>query len=85
MHCLIRYLRHTVLETIKEAIDDAKSIERSFNQFFVDYMVSVQDLNIELEIKKRFNRLNPTIQNVSRVDRYIQNTHEGLVSEHDKR
>lgn len=63
-----------MLETINDFIQSLPNI--SFDQFYNDYIASVQDSNIDDEIAYiiKHNALN-----LSMMDRLIQHTHERLM------
>ena len=62
-----------MLETIRKKIESVR--ELNFTGFFSEYVMSVQDRNIELEMKYLLKH--NTLENKS-VDYLIQNTYKGL-------
>lgn len=70
-----------MLETVKACIAELPDI--SFNEFYIQYMMAVQDVNIDLEIQMKLGKLSPSIKNVKSIDKLIHNTHEGLVNKDD--
>lgn len=66
---------YTMLETVKQAIDNLSDI--SFEEFYMQYVMSVQDTNIEREFSFLLDK---NILDVPNMGHLIQNTYEGLVS-----
>lgn len=64
-----------MLETIKSYIQ-ASANNVPFNQFYIEYVMSVQDENIERELYTMLHK-NADID-VMMMDRLINNTFEGL-------
>ena len=62
-----------MLETVKACIEDAP--KTSFSEFFQEYVLSVQDFNIDREFKYLVNR---NILGVTNMSALIQNTIERL-------
>lgn len=71
-----------MLEVIKDAIDAVPDIP--FHRFYIQYMLSVQDINIELEMGSTFKNVTLDVSALSSVDRLIHTTYEGLVNGYDK-
>ena len=68
-----------MLETIRKTIDDLP--DKSFEEFFNEYLMEVQDNSINLEVDYTFKKLHSDIVDISTV---ISNEFEGLVdNEHD--
>ena len=63
-----------MLGTIRETIDNLP--EQSFHQYFIEYMMKVQDSNIEAEFKHMIHHNDVTVLNIGNL---IQTTYEGLV------
>lgn len=63
-----------MLETVKAAIDSLPDI--SFEEYFMQYVLSVQDSNIEQEFLFLLDR---NILDVPNIGHLIQKTYEGLV------
>lgn len=66
-----------MLETVKQYIQDLDTT--SFQEFFVHYVLEVQDSNIESEVSSAFRRVSTEIDTLNYVDRLIDTDHEGLV------
>lgn len=63
-----------MLETIKRCINDVPNI--SFAQFYSEYILTVQDNNIESEFQYMIHH---NLLNTSMMDTIIQHTHERLI------
>ena len=66
-----------MLETIKKAIDDVP--DKSFEEYFNEYIMYVQDRSIDLEVEYTFKKLHRDLTDMSIV---IENEYEGLVAKH---
>ena len=64
-----------MLGTVKSFISDLHDI--SFNLYFVNYIIRIQDEDLENEF--RYLTSHNTIS-ISKVDKLIENTYESLVS-----
>mgnify|MGYP004640216293 CR=1 FL=1 len=64
-----------MLETVKQYINDIDNI--SFNLYFVNYMIKMQDIDLENEFKHVVSR---NCLSVSNMNKLISNTYEGLVN-----
>lgn len=63
-----------MLEIVKSCIENLDTI--SFNLYFVNYIIKVQDINLENEFKYLESH---NCMSISKVDKLISNTYEGLV------
>lgn len=66
-----------MLETVKQTIADLPDI--TFDEYFMNYVMSVQDRNIQLESASVFRNVSPDIKNVLSADRLVQKNFERLV------
>lgn len=64
-----------MLETISDYIQHIDDI--SFNLFYINYIIKMQDVDIENEFKRLSGSNSVNINNVSKL---IQSTYEGLVN-----
>lgn len=64
-----------MLEIVKSCIENLDTI--SFNLYFVNYIIKVQDINLENEFKYLASH---NCMSISKVDKLIENTYEGLVN-----
>lgn len=64
-----------MLGTVKSFISNLQDI--SFNLYFVNYIIRIQDEDLENEFKYLTSHNNISI---SKVDKLIENTYEGLVN-----
>lgn len=64
-----------MLGTVKSFISDLPDM--TFNLYFVNYIIRIQDEDLENEFKYLTSHNNISI---SKVDKLIENTYEGLVS-----
>lgn len=74
-----------MLETVIQCIEDSPNI--NFHQYFVDYMVKIQDSNIDLEVKqllnnaiKDLNIINLNLGKINSMDKLVTETFERLES-----
>lgn len=67
-----------MLKKVKKYIDKMKSSTEPFNVYFVNYMKSVQDKNIDREVRNmiRFNLLQ-----LSHIDQQIESDYRKLVND----
>jgi hypothetical protein len=63
-----------MLETVKGYINDLPKL--TFSEFFIQYMISIQDANIDRELNSLVNH-NNMLDSVM-IDRLINETIEGL-------
>ena len=68
-----------MLERVKELIQESVSDRTSFQEHYVRYMLSVQDMNIESEISSAFKRMSVEIDTMNKVDKLIENQHRKMV------
>ena len=62
-----------MLETLRQKIEAARSV--NFEEYFAQYVMSVQDRNIELELKYLLKHNSLKADSIGYL---IQNTYEGL-------
>lgn len=67
-----------MLKKVKKYVDKMKSSTESFSVYFVNYMKSVQDKNIDREVRNmlRFNLLQ-----LSHIDQQIESDYRKLVND----
>lgn len=68
-----------MLERIKQLIAESASDRTSFQEYYVKYMLSVQDMNIESEVSSAFKRMSIEINTMNKVDKLIENQHRKMV------
>ena len=68
-----------MLERIKQLIEENTSDRTSFQEHYVRYMLSVQDMNIESEVSSAFKRMSIEIDTMNKVDKLIENQHRKMV------
>ena len=68
-----------MLERVKELIQERVSDRTSFQEHYVRYMLSVQDMNIESEISSAFKRMSVEIDTMNKVDKLIESQHRKMV------
>ena len=68
-----------MLERIKQLIEENTSDRTSFQEYYVRYMLSVQDMNIESEVSSAFRRMSIEIDTMNKVDKLIENQHRKMV------
>lgn len=68
-----------MLERIKQLIEENTSDRTSFQEYYVRYMLSVQDMNIESEVSSAFKRMSIEIDTMNKVDKLIENQHRKMV------
>lgn len=68
-----------MLERIKQLIEENTSDRTSFQEYYVKYMLSVQDMNIESEVSSAFKRMSIEIDTMNKVDKLIENQHRKMV------
>jgi len=66
-----------MLEKIKQAIDEVPNIP--FSQYYVQYIMSVQDINIELEIASAFRYQSLGLSLLKDTSSALENSYKGLV------
>ena len=66
-----------MLDRVRSTISNLPDI--SFEEYFIQYMMSVQDSNIESEASSIFKNVSPDVSNVIRADRLVSKTFERLV------
>lgn len=65
-----------MLEKIKQAIQSVPNI--TFDEYFIMYMLSVQDRNIESEVNSTFKHVGLDVSTLTGIDHLIHKTHERL-------
>ena len=68
-----------MLESIKQLIEENTSDRTSFQEYYVRYMLDVQDMNIESEVSSAFKRMSIEIDTMNKVDKLIENQHRKMV------
>lgn len=68
-----------MLERIKQLIEENTSDRTSFQEYYVRYMLSMQDMNIESEVSSAFKRMSIEIDTMNKVDKLIENQHRKMV------
>lgn len=71
-----------MLEVIRDVIDTVPDIP--FHRFYIQYMLSVQDINIEIELNSTFKQVKSDVSALNSVDHLIHTAHERLVNDYDK-
>lgn len=66
-----------MLDKVKATIDNLPDV--SFEQFYIQYIMNVQDNNIELESIAIFKHVSPDVSNLISADHLIHRTFERLV------
>ena len=66
-----------MLENVKLAIENIRDIP--FEQFYLEYMMEVQDSNIECEVVSTFRKVSSDVSSLTQTDHLIHTTFEGLV------
>lgn len=65
-----------MLETIKNYIDNLPNI--TFEEYFLRYMMNVQDKNIGIEVDEKFKHVVCDAKSVTQVGKMIDNTYKEL-------
>lgn len=68
-----------MLERVKQLIEESASDRTSFQEYYVRYMLDVQDMNIESEVSSAFKRVSIEIDTMNKVDKLIENQHRKMV------
>lgn len=68
-----------MLERIKHLVDESRSSKVPFNQFYVQYMMEVQDQNMDIEVSNMFKRIAVEVGTLKQVDKMIDTEHRKLV------
>ena len=68
-----------MLERIKRLIEENTSDRTSFQEYYVRYMLSVQDMNIESEVSSAFKLMSIEIDTMNKVDKLVENQHRKMV------
>lgn len=66
-----------MLEKIKDAIESVPDIP--FYQFYMNYMLAVQDNNIQIEVSSTFRRSRPDVKDIRDINRLIDSTYSRMV------
>lgn len=70
-----------MLRTVKHYIDELPDIP--FSQFFLLYIMDVQDVNIDIEADMLFRNKDLDVSTICNVNTVINDVYEGLVKQHD--
>lgn len=65
-----------MLETVKSKIAELKNDSTTFNQFYIDYMMKIQDKDLDNEIKYTFCYQH---MNILQLDKLIDTQYRELV------
>lgn len=66
-----------MLEKIVETIKSVPDIP--FSEFYMNYMMAVQDANIDMEVSSAFRNVSLDVKILLEASSAIQNSYEGLV------
>lgn len=71
-----------MLEIIQQTIKNLPDI--SFNEFFIQYVMSVQDTNLDVELISIFKSTSCNVSDIVKLERLVNRNHERLMEKHDK-
>lgn len=66
-----------MLDRIEDEIQSVPDIP--FYQFYINYMLAVQDSNIQMEISSTFRRIRPDVKDIRDINRLIDSTYSRMV------
>lgn len=69
-----------MLKQIRELVDDAVNSPITFPEFFAEYVMRVQDSNIENEAISRFRNLDINVKTLNSIDKSIEREQRELVN-----
>lgn len=68
-----------MLEKIHQLIKEAKQDATPFEQFYVNYIMQVQDANIDEEVSSMFRRMSIEVSTLNKADKLIEQEHRKMV------
>ena len=71
-----------MLEIIQQTIKNLPDI--SFNEFFIQYVMSVQDTNLDVEFISIFKSTSCNVSDIVKLERLVNRNHERLMGKNDK-
>ena len=71
-----------MLEIIQQTIKNLPDI--SFNEFFIQYVMSVQDTNLDVELISIFKSTSCNVSDIVKLERLVNRNHERLMGKNDK-
>lgn len=67
-----------MLRRVKEFISEVPN--KSFPEYFTEYIIKVQDENLSEEVSRRFKATRASIDSLSKTQRWLQQENERLVN-----